>query len=89
MTVQSVGAVAGATSALAQDVTQHETLTPEAQELRTWLGSAAGVPSILAPGTTVPSTTGTGRGAPSAPTEMQTLMTPDTPLASTKMDLLL
>jgi hypothetical protein len=84
--IGAIGAIASATSALGQDVTQQQTLTSEAQELRTWLGRAAAVTSILTSDKAIPSAAAPGPAAPSAPTEMQTLMTPNTPPAS-KLDM--
>ena len=69
MSVQAVGAIGSAANALAQDFTQQQTPSSEEQELRTWLGH--GVTSILA--------SDPGPGVASPPTEMQTLMTPNTP----------
>jgi hypothetical protein len=73
VTIQAVGAISSATSALARDFTPQGTLIREAQELRAWLGRAPGA---------VPSASTPGPATPSAPTEMQTLMTPNTPPAS-------
>jgi hypothetical protein len=80
VTVQAVGAIASATNALAQDVTQHQTLSREAQELRTWLGRAAGVTSILASDDSAPNA---GPAAPSVPTAMQAVTPPGSPPSST------
>ena len=81
MSVQAVGAIGSATNALAQDFTQQQTLRSEAQELRTWLGH--GITSILA--------SDPGPAVPSPPTEMKTLMTPNTPPArpNGKLDMLI
>jgi len=90
VTVQAVGSIASATNALAQDVTQQQTLSREAQELRAWLGRAAGETSITASNTATPSVTSRGPATPSAPTEMQTLLAPNTPPTTNgNMDMLI
>jgi hypothetical protein len=87
VTVQAVGAIASATNALAQDFTQEQTLDSEAQELRAWLGRAADETSITTSNTATPSVTTRGR-ATGAPTEMQTLLTPNAPPTTNgKMDM--
>jgi hypothetical protein len=89
VTVQAVGAIAGATNALAQDVTQQQTLSREAQELRAWLDRTAGETSITTSNTATPSVTTRGQ-ATGAPTEMQTLLTPNTPPSTNgRMDMLM
>jgi hypothetical protein len=87
VTVQAVGAIASATNALAQDFTQEQTLDSEAQELRAWLGRAADETSITTSNTATPSVTTRGQ-ATGAPTEMQTLLTPNAPPTTNgKMDM--
>ncbi len=86
MTVEAIGAIASSTSALAQDFSPGQTLDSEAQELRAWLGRSAGEAGI-ASNTATPSVTTRGQ-ATGAPTEMQTLLTPDAPPTTNgKMDM--
>ncbi len=69
MAVQPIGGITSSSNFFAQDLTAPQTLVSEAEEMRAWLRRP--IPSTPAP------------AVPSAPTEMQALMTPNTPPAGT------